>query len=64
MATFEVPDDLGEFMQELAEKRGKRPDAFVAEILDNYRNSQRNFPKTLAPKGYGLRPKKKKSSPP
>jgi len=60
MATVDIPDDLWEFLQEHARRKGRNPADLVANVLDRYRTHETtNRPTTLAPKGYGLRPEEK-----
>jgi negative regulator of replication initiation len=61
MATVDIPDELWEFLQGQAQRHGRDPADLVTRLLDNYRTQQTtNRSKTLAPKGYGLRPEERK----
>jgi hypothetical protein len=62
MATVDIPDDLWEFLEGHAHRKGRDPGEVLAKILDDYRTQQTTSrSKTLAPKGYGLRPEERKA---
>lgn len=61
MATIDVPDDLWEFLQEHARRKRRKLRDVLAKILDDYRTQQTtNRSKTLALKGFGIRPEERK----
>jgi hypothetical protein len=61
MATVEIPDDLWEFLQEHAFRKGRDPGDLLAKVLDDYRDRETsNRSKTLALRGYGARPEERK----
>jgi hypothetical protein len=62
MATVEISDDLWEFLEDHAHRKGRDPGELLAKVLEDYRmHETTNRSKTLAPKGYGLRPEERKA---
>ena len=61
MATVDVPDDLWQFLQEHAERKGRDPAELLAKVLEDYRTRETaNRTKTIALKGFGVGPEERK----
>jgi hypothetical protein len=62
MASVDIPEDLCKFFQHHARRKHTRAPDLLAKVLDDYRNRETaDRTKTLALKGYGLRPEERKS---
>jgi hypothetical protein len=64
MATVDIPDDLWEFIEEHARRKGRDPAELITKVVDDYRTRETtNRSKNLALKGYGLPPEERKQGP-
>lgn len=61
MATVNSPEDLWEFIEDHARRKGREPEDLLAKILEDYRRHETvDRATSLALKGYGVRPEESK----